>query len=105
MFEPIAPFVRHSIPSLEAALSIAPHLEPLEARIYGLLAGVGAAGATDEELATLYTFAHSGDRRKDSTIRARRVKLVSKGLVRDSGQTRKGVSGRAMTVWVVSGAG
>lgn len=103
MNAPEAPFVRHSIPSLEAALAIAPHLEPLEARLYALLAGVGAAGATDEELATWY--AQYPDKRKDSTLRARRVSLCDKGLVRDSGQTRPGVSGRQMTVWVVAGAG
>ena len=99
MNAPEAPFVRSSIPSLEAAIAIAPKLERLEARVYGLLTGVGPLGLTDEELATLY--AHTGDVRKDSTLRARRVSLVSKGLVRDSGQTRPGVSGRQMTVWTV----
>ena len=99
MNAPEAPFVRHSIPSLEAAMSIAPDVSTLEGRVYAILAGVGAAGATDEELATWY--AQYPDRRKDSTLRARRVALVSKGLVRDSGQTRKGVSGRQMTVWMV----
>lgn len=100
MNAPLAPFVQHSKTSLEAALAIAPHLEPLEARLYALLAGVGAAGATDEEVARAWP-SWAGENRKDSTLRARRVKLVSKGLVRDSGQTRPGVSGRQMTVWVV----
>ena len=103
MNAPEAPFVHGSIPSLEAALSIAPDVSTLEDRVYALLTGVGALGLTDEELATLY--AQTGDKRKEASLRARRVSLTSKGLVRDSGQTRPGVSGRQMTVWVVAGAG
>ena len=99
MFEPIAPFVQRSETSLEAALSIAPHLEPLEAQVLGLLAAQEGAGATDEELLRSYVAEHG--LRLSGTIRARRIKLVHKGLVRDSGHTRPGVSGRQMTVWVV----
>lgn len=100
MFEPIAPFVQRSETSLEAAIAIAKSLPNLEGRVYDILAAQGASGATDEEIAMAYP-SWTGETRKEATLRARRVSLTAKGLVLDSGQTRPGVSGRQMTVWVV----
>lgn len=100
--DPAAPFVRSSMTSLEAALAIEPHLEPLEGRVMGILADFGGSGCTDEELLAAYHSWHGY--RLASTIRARRIKLVQKGLVEDSGTVRKGASGRNMTVWRVKGA-
>ena len=94
-----APFVQGSIPSLEAALAIAPHLEPIEQEVLGCFRAAGALGLTDGELARLHS--QRCPNRLESTLRARRIGLRDKGLVEDSGTVRKGASGRNMTVWRV----
>jgi len=57
-------------------------------------AGSFAVGATDEEIQTWLGM-------NPSTQRPRRVELVKKGLVVDSGKTRQTRSGRKATVWAL----
>lgn len=91
---PPYPFQRHSDASVEAAEAIehkAPTLQALvlrELREWG-----GAEGMTDEEI-------QRGLAMDPSTERPRRIELVRKGLVMDSGRTRRTTSGRQATVWV-----
>lgn len=99
--EPEAPFVRHSKTSLEAALAIEPHLEPLEEEVLACFQGAGEHGLTDAELA--YDHSCIFGKRLESTLRARRISLTAKGKLEDSGTVRKGASGRNMTVWRVRG--
>ena len=71
----------------------------LDARILAQLVGCGASGSTDEEM----QFALSVP---GNSQRPRRVELVRKGIVRDSGQTRPTRAGGKATVWIVCrGAG
>jgi hypothetical protein len=94
-----APAVMSSAPSIAAADAILPHLAHLEALVLRALQRFPAGmGATDQELQRLCRL--SGD-----TERPRRVRLVELGLVEDSGQTRRGASGRKATVWTVTQRG
>jgi len=82
----------HSDPdtSRDAAKSIAPHLERLEAEVLGWLRWHG--GATADEIEQ-----HTG--LAGNTVRPRLVALRARGLVCDSGERRKTRSGRAAVVW------
>ena len=96
-----APFVRGSLPSLEAAIAIEPHLEPIEHEVWLCFKAAGWRGLTDSELAVNHSAHYK--KRLESTLRARRIGLRDKGLVEDSGTVRNGASGRKMTVWRVRG--
>jgi hypothetical protein len=94
-----APAVMSSQPSIAAADAILPHLAHLESLVLRALQRFPVGiGATDQELQRLCRL--SGD-----TERPRRVRLVELGLVEDSGQTRRGASGRKATVWTVTQRG
>ena len=90
----LPPHQRHSKTSRAAAESIKPHLNALQARVLGCIQLEPAYGATDDEIQRMTGM-------NPSTQRPRRIELLEKGLIRDSGRTRKTKSGRAATVWVV----
>lgn len=77
-----------------AAISIEPSAPTLRARVLELLQKFGRVGMTDEQMQIALQM-------NPSTERPRRLELVAAGLVMDSGRTRKTVSGRKATVWVV----
>jgi hypothetical protein len=54
-----------------------------------------STGGTDEELQDALGM-------NPNTQRPRRIELVERGLVRDSGRTRKTKSGRRATVWEIA---
>lgn len=87
-----APFQPHSPPSKEAARGIEKDMGRLQALVYELILGRAAYGATDEEICHALKL-------NPSTARPRRVELVERGKVYDSGLTRKTRSGRAATIW------
>lgn len=89
-----APRVRGSQTSTDAAESIAPAVGTLQARVYEFLKSKADRGATDEEM-------QLGLDMSPSTQRPRRVELVRKGLVIDSGEKRETKSGRSAVVWKV----
>jgi hypothetical protein len=92
---PTAPHVGHSRTSREAAKSIRGALNTLERRVLDAIRAAGADGLTDEECQRVTGLG-------SSTQRPRRVELVAIKMVRDSGQTRRGASGRKAVVWVVT---
>lgn len=83
-------YQRHSLTSLAAAEAIKPSVTALQARVLAYIKLLG--GATDEEL-------QRGLQLNPSTQRPRRIELVEKGMVRDSGRTRKTASGRNAVIW------
>lgn len=93
--KPPAPFVQGSLTSLEAALSMEPHLHPLEQRIMVLFdyKKQYPPGWTDAELI---------ERLGTQSARPRRIRLVQLGKLKDSGLTRKTPSGRRAAVWVIA---
>lgn len=88
-----APFVPGSDTSREAAESVQPHLERLEAKVLHAIRSGGDGGLTDDEGEHVLGLAHQ-------TYSARRRALVQKGLVEASDQRRPTRSGRRATVWV-----
>lgn len=82
-------------PSKEAAKAIEPHLDRLERIVLSVIALGGDSGRTDGEIEQMAGLA-------GNTVRPRRVRLVEKGLVRDSGARRRTPSGRPATVWVLT---
>lgn len=92
---PAAPAQRHSETSQAAAEAISDHLNSLEAKVLAYFRGKGEAGATDED-------AQDEIPMGGSTERPRRIRLVELGLLRDSGRTKPGRSGRKLTIWVLA---
>jgi hypothetical protein len=88
-------YVKGSETSEAAAVAIEPHLGKLQKVVFGYLVTRGPAGATDEEIQTAMKMG-------PSTERPRRVELVDRGLVKDSGRTRPTAAGRRAAVWVLS---
>jgi hypothetical protein len=85
---------RHSATSKAAAVAVKPKLNALQADVLGCIRIL--SGATDAEIqAHLHM--------DPSTERPRRVELVVKGLIRDSGRTRATPSGRQAVVWEAVG--
>lgn len=91
--ERLPPHQRHSTTSRQAAAKIAPSCNELQARVLAFIRAHG--GATDNEI-------QDGLEMNPSTQRPRRVELVAKGLVRDSGRKRATGSGRPAVVWEVA---
>ena len=88
-----APYQAHSETSKAAAKEITPHINRCHRLILDYLKRVGIAGATDQEL-------EDATGMGGSTVRPRRIELVKKELVEDSGRTRETRAGRKATVWV-----
>lgn len=89
------PAQRHSATSLDAARSIREGAHSLRTRVLGYIVARGEHGATDGEI-------QQALRMEGSTQRPRRVELLERSLIRDSGRTRKTASGRAAVVWVAA---
>ena len=89
LFQRVAPFSEPGT-SLEAARAIEPHLERLEAVVLDAIRTGG--GLCDHEVEAVTGLRHQ-------TASARRRALVLRGLVRDSGRTRRTDSGRRAIVW------
>lgn len=85
----------HSPTSQAAAESIAPGIG--ERRTLERLRDLGEYGSTDSELQEHFGW-------DGSYQRPRRINLVHRGLVKDSGCTRSTKSGRAAVVWQSTGA-
>jgi len=85
----------HSPTSVAAEKAIRPALNFLERKVLEFFQARGQEGATDEEV-------QDGTGLGGSTQRPRRTSLVERGLVRDSGRTRKTRSGRQAVVWVIA---
>jgi len=93
-----APFVPGSDTSEEAAEAIAPHLSRLQQLLLADLRRY-PNGLTDEQMQD----GGSGTPLwRPSTQRPRRIELVARGLVKDSGQRRRTRSGRFAVVWVAT---
>lgn len=86
------PAQRHSETSKAAAESVKRFLSKLEQKVIDCLEAHHPAGLTDEEMQEEIGM-------QPSTQRPRRIKLVEKGRVRDSGERRPVRSGRAAVVW------
>jgi hypothetical protein len=87
------PHIEHSPTSEAAAITIAPLTGRLLTLVYRYILGCGESGATDEEIQIALNMA-------GSTERPRRIELLARGKVRDSGRTRPTLAGRAAVVWV-----
>lgn len=85
---------RHSATSRAAASAIVPTRLTLQEQVYRCILRA-ETGVTDEQICE-HTLLNP------STERPRRIELVKKGLVRDSGRTRKTASGRSATVWIAA---
>lgn len=81
--------------SAAAAASIAGALPQLEQEVLAVLRARGEQGATTHELAALMGASLV-------SVSPRIAPLRERGLVRDSGQRRKGDSGRFSTVWRIA---
>lgn len=93
--EPMPPHQRGSDTSRAAAASVRQDTARLRQIVHDFLRRCGPEGATDEE----------GDRvlgLGPNTYRPRRVELVAKGWVADSGRKRPTATGRLATVWVAT---
>lgn len=89
-----APFVSHSDTSREAAERISP-ANKMRAQVLAVIKVAGHAGMTDEEVQTALAM-------NPSTQRPRRIELVQRGLVFDTGDWRLTKSGRKATVWAAA---
>lgn len=90
--EPVTKYQPHSDTSRSAARQIESQAESLRGKVYRFLKECPHYGATDEELQSILNM-------EANTQRPRRVELVDKGLVYDSGKKRKTKSGRSAVVW------
>jgi len=88
-------YQEHSATSFDAAIEIESDADTLRGRVLRCILGSGG-GLTDEEMQSMMNL-------NPSTQRPRRVELVERGLVRDSGFQRKTRSGRNAVVWEISG--
>jgi len=79
--------------SMAAAVGIEPNAMTLLRDVLLALRSWRQEGATDQEIQDALSM-------DPSTERPRRVDLVKRGLVKDSGRTRLTRSGRKATVWV-----
>jgi hypothetical protein len=83
--------------SVEAAAAVSMHLSEIQGDVLAWFRLVGAGTDSDMESSSLGKI-YPGF----STLRKRRGELVAKGLLRDSGLTRKNLRGRNMIVWEVT---
>lgn len=87
------PFQPHSVTSADAADEARAQAPTQRERVLAAIRATGVRGCTDEELQLHLNL-------NPSTQRPRRVELVRRGQVQDSGRTRPTRSGRRATVWV-----
>lgn len=85
------PFQAHSDTSREAAVSIKASTATLREQV---LEAIRRHPSTDEGLSNRLALS-------PNTCRPRRVELVDRGLVVDSGRREKTASGRSAVVWIV----
>ena len=90
--QPVHKYIPHSTTSKEAAKRIEPDAPTLRDLVLRYLMARPGAGATDEEI-------QLGLGLNPSTQRPRRIELVERGVVRDSGLKRQTKSGRRAVVW------
>ena len=84
--------------SLEAKRKIEPQIGSIQHKVYEFIQIQGVHGATDQEIER--TLAMDGN-----TVRPTRGSLVKKGLVFDSGTTRKNNKDNDCIVWVATEEG
>ncbi len=87
------PYQVHSETSRMAAIEAESSASTRRARVFRAIQAAGYEGRTDEELQDELNM-------NPSTQRPRRIELVHRRLVRDSGQMRKTKAGRWATVWI-----
>lgn len=87
-------YQRHSSTSKAAAASIVGSLNAQQSRVQAALAKAGLHGMTDQEMQRSLGMA-------ENTQRPRRIELMDRGLVIDSGRKRKTISKRNATVWIL----
>lgn len=97
-----APYQPHSDTSRAAAESVEPKLPKQQAELLAWFRGNTRSvdGATDDDIAQ--AIAHGFLSLSLNGARARRIELVKRGLVKDSGRTRLTRSDRLATVWVIA---
>jgi hypothetical protein len=94
-FDDLPPFQAHSETSRMAAIHTLPKAGTQRRRVFDYIRGREEYGATDEEIQLVLQM--SGN-----TERPRRVELWNAGLIRDSGEKRRGSSGLMAVVWVTA---
>lgn len=82
----------HSATSVAAAAAVKPDANRLRALVLDALRAVYPDGLTDEQIIDTTGLS-------PSTARPRRIELVQRNLVRDSGRKRKTRSGREAVIW------
>lgn len=87
------PYARDSETSMAAAVEIEPHAGTLLLKVLAEIRRSGIIGRTDDEIEYQLGMRHQ-------TASARRNDLVARGMIEDSGRTRRTSSGRKATVWV-----
>lgn len=90
---PDAPGHRHVDTSVAAADALAPKLGRLQRMTQAAIYDAGVRGLTADELAARLQM-HRW------SVQPRTTELSRKGLIRDSGQRRPNVTGKAAIVWV-----
>jgi len=95
LFDPPAPFKAGSDTSAAAANDIESSAPRMRQRIAEFLAGRGSHGATDEEIQKALNM-------PGNTERPRRVELLQRRLVLDTGMRRQTSAGRYAAVWAVT---
>lgn len=88
------PYQAHSETSHAAAAAIEPSAATLRQKVLLLLRNT-PNGATDEQIQWTLDM-------NPSTQRPRRIELVARGLVRDSGRKGKTQSGRSAVIWIAA---
>lgn len=89
------PYQRHSTTSADAADLARAGAATQRDRVLAAIRAAGSAGLTDEQIADRLEL-------NPSTGRPRRIELVERGQVRDSGRTRATRSGRQAVVWTAT---
>jgi len=93
--ERVTKFQKHSETSRAAAFEIEISAETLRGKVLRCIRDARSSGATDEQIQI-----HLG--MNPSTQRPRRVELIERGLIKNSGRTRKTISKRQAVVWILT---
>lgn len=81
--------------SKDAYESVKPYVPTIKERVYDVIASYGSDGMTTDEIEGYLNLAHQ-------TVSPRVLELRQDGLLKDSGEKRKTISGRKAIVWVAS---